>query len=1130
MRRFLLLPLLFLTSPVWAGDYSLTLSGDSSAVCTISFSTEAESVDGTHPLESGDITSFACTITEADPDLVLDENDLQYPAGLDYRVSGGEVTALDLQTTTSNELQIGNATVDKIDAHWQIFGTGSLLNSAANRAVIVADVAPPALLAQQVATMSSGEWKQLTTVNEWTDVRVTEAELVAIETANPGGYDIGGYGGSARVFQAWSGAFWDDTANRFLFWGGGHNGYGGNEVYEFDFDTLTWTRLSEPAPLTFHVTVPPASFEKWLPIDADSSGKPDTPGVSHTYGMPSFNATTGEMTVLMQYSVYPGPSGNGETGRFYTFDPDTAVWTEYAGHDYRHAECSYVPAKNYTLCWDALSDGYRDLYIIDDAGTETYCGHPLGLNMNGSYGVQYLDPSSGIIYNMQYDNFSKITVGSDECAPTVVALADPPTVAALGYDFEFSYVSIGSIGDGKLYMWSGFNQIVVYDIATNTFESREFASQASTGPYEGADQGDYKTLQKWHCFASLGVCAGIADADTVTNSRGGMWLWKIGSAAALDQANLGTLNLDGSTQSTLSVEMPMASGDENHDATAYVEYSLAGADTWTRGVDLFRQRPEFVSISRGHLENPEGWHGMVWGLNPGTEYDLRVTVSDPDGITGTAVQTLSTVTTKPLPISDYTGFGTTEITSVTSANSAMQADCDSTGTGHIYYIPAGTTIDANSTGFYVGPSSLPNTCGADADNPIIIRGQDPDTSVIDCSSYDGNCLRVAGSYVIVENLKITAGPSAFRGVYISGESGFTCRLHDVTVRGVTITGGPAYGITASSCLMHDIYIADNDVTGPYPAMEAHTSGGELGIIVSGYDIEVEHNTVSGYIDEFAIPYLPQNGVADEEQNRSIAIHHNLVDYGSDDAVEFDFTHRNVIVHDNLFANSADCMSFQPVWGGPAYAVNNVCYNIYRGPLKPKSESDDPAGAVIVNNTFIKNGSCMSEGGGSGTTLNQFDIRNNLFYCDGTPSADSGSDDTLYIPTIVGAEFFMDYNAWNTDNRFKVGGYGGTLQEGADFAAWVADTAALGLAAHDVLTAGETVFDTLVPDFDDTGSGNPWSTYRDPLGHVFDLDSGSSAKNAGVVIPGVTPAGDANPDMGACETGECDSTGTFYGVR
>jgi len=117
-------------------DYTITFAGQSTDVCTISFTTEAVSVDGTFALADGDITAFACTITATSPNLELDENDLQYPVGLDYTVSGGKVVALDLQTKTSNELQIGSAIAGRVGNLWQIFGEGTALAGSSNTITI----------------------------------------------------------------------------------------------------------------------------------------------------------------------------------------------------------------------------------------------------------------------------------------------------------------------------------------------------------------------------------------------------------------------------------------------------------------------------------------------------------------------------------------------------------------------------------------------------------------------------------------------------------------------------------------------------------------------------------------------------------------------------------------------------------------------------------------------------------------------------------------------------------------------------------------------------------------------------------------------------------------------------------
>src|SRR5690242_10068870 len=47
---------------------------------------------------------------------------------------------------------------------------------------------------------------------------------------------------------AYSGGTMDTTRNRMIVWGGGHDDYGGNEVYAFDMNTLTPMRLTASGP------------------------------------------------------------------------------------------------------------------------------------------------------------------------------------------------------------------------------------------------------------------------------------------------------------------------------------------------------------------------------------------------------------------------------------------------------------------------------------------------------------------------------------------------------------------------------------------------------------------------------------------------------------------------------------------------------------------------------------------------------------------------------------------------------------------------------------------------------------------------------------------------------------------
>lgn len=59
--------------------------------------------------------------------------------------------------------------------------------------------------------------------------------------------DYSGIDGQFAVMNSWGGGVYDSKRLRLIVWGGGHNDYGGNEIYAFSFITLTWSRVTEPS-------------------------------------------------------------------------------------------------------------------------------------------------------------------------------------------------------------------------------------------------------------------------------------------------------------------------------------------------------------------------------------------------------------------------------------------------------------------------------------------------------------------------------------------------------------------------------------------------------------------------------------------------------------------------------------------------------------------------------------------------------------------------------------------------------------------------------------------------------------------------------------------------------------------
>src|SRR6185369_7433827 len=89
-------------------------------------------------------------------------------------------------------------------------------------------------------------------------------------------------------------------------------------------------------------------------------------------------------------------------------------------------------------------------------------------------------------------------------------------------------------------------------------------------------------------------------------------------------------------------------------ARVQVEYRAANEGAWRRGLDLLRiQREEMFLRGAYDLTLPNQFAGSLFDLKENTPYEVRLTLTDPDGVSGQAVQTLSVRTrAEPKPASD----------------------------------------------------------------------------------------------------------------------------------------------------------------------------------------------------------------------------------------------------------------------------------------------------------------------------------------------------------------------------------------------------------------------------------------------------------------------------------------------
>ena len=523
--------------------------------------------------------------------------------------------------------------------------------------------------------------------------------------------------------------------------------------------------------------------------------------------------------------------------------------------------------------------------------------------------------------------------------------------------------------------------------------------------------------------------------------------------------------IDPPTVHALGVQVLIA-GDANRNGAISVRYREYGAVQWREGPPLMRVFPENLSVAV-----PEQFAGSIFDLVPATTYEIELRASDSDGpVDETRVLT---ATTRAIPRTDPATPRQVPVQDSTTLRSALAA------------ARAGDVI-LLANGIYAGPFEM--FASGTETQPIVIRGASADGVVIDGGNCQAcNILEISGSYVHVERLSIRRGLRGLRFVGSTATGNVVRRL---------IVTDVVHG-TASSGNQTNFYVCDNVIDGrlQWPwVFGANPSShwDDRGIAVSGNGHVVCHNRIRGFGD----PVI--NTV---RQARAWDV------YGNDiadawDGVELDEGEGNVRMFHNRFTNVMAPISMQPIFGGPAYALRNVGFNIPDEQIKLKSLGgvEEPSGALIYHNTFVSPERALNLL--SSISQHNFAIGNNLFV---GPDSLVGSRTVDWRAGIDRGTF--DYNGYFPDGEFMFGSHG---QTDALFANFAALQAAGWVARHSVLVTSGVFIGGFVGPADET------------LRHDapdFALAPSSSALDGGQRLQGINDGfTGAAPDLGALEAG------------
>jgi hypothetical protein len=579
-------------------------------------------------------------------------------------------------------------------------------------------------------------------------------------------------------------------------------------------------------------------------------------------------------------------------------------------------------------------------------------------------------------------------------------------------------------------------------------------------------------------------------------------------------------------------------GDSNRNAAVQVSYRATGTDKWKKALPLLRmggerviRKTEFLDYTVPHL-----FAGSILDLQPGTEYECRFILSDPDGVEGDTVHQARVKTrTEPQAATNgrtlhvypveykgdmqepafrglkaaYYGSGLGDW-SVVSERKIQPGDVIIVHAG-IYKADRLNYVEPNGLSF---DGTYVLTAKGTAEKPIVIKAAGDGEAIFDGAGVHHFFDVTATAHHIFEGLTFRNTDVAFIAGQkeVAGASNLTirkCRFEDVGI-----------GVTTEFAGSKDFYIADNIFIGRddrfrlrgwanpgvYPPNQLNSY---MAVRVYGSGHVICHNDIAYFHDGIDVSTY---GTPEKEHEAvAIDIYNNDIHLVADDFIESDGGVHNIRVMRNRGVNAGQCgLSAQPVFGGPAYFIRNVLYNVPTGcGLKFMSK---PAGLYVLHNTLITENSVRE-------TYSNVHFRNNLFI-----GADASKRPVAAFPMATSYSTY-DYNGYrlnkNGSPQFiwvapvgKLRDYDITAARDAkSFNTLKEFSAATGLEMHGVELDYDIFMKMVPPD-----TANTHAVY-----HAADLDFRLSptakAIDKGVILPNVNDdfKGKA-PDLGAIEAG------------
>ena len=637
----------------------------------------------------------------------------------------------------------------------------------------------------------------------------------------------------------------------------------------------------------------------------------------------------------------------------------------------------------------------------------------------------------------------------------------------------------------------------------------------------------------------------------------------------------GELVIDPPTLINLGFEW-FIQGDPNRNATVDVAFRKKGETAWKPALPLLRLQGERIyAESRIDLIAPNMFAGSVLDLEPGTAYDVRLTMADPDGVQGERSR-IVTVSTRGEP-QPYAGGRVFHVyppghtgqkiepafEGLMCAYNFWCAGTDWATSGRPRVRP-GDTILVHAGVYqynryeYTNNASVNRTVPLDGtyyltadgteDMPIAIKAAGDGAVVFDGSGNFALFDVRAADHTYFEGITFRNAEVAIQAgtQFIAGARGLTVKKS----RFENVGAGVFTNFAGSS----NFYIADNTFIGrndpnhligwngdywtkfngvegqvfppkmaSYVAVKLYGPGHVVAFnyiadFHDGINVETYGNPDGSYASGPGIVEGPKYPTREYWDRRPVAIdfYNNYISNSHDNPIEADGSMHNIRIMRNMLINHAShAFCNQPTLGGPVYWIRNIAYNLPGGSTRL---TNGAAGVIFYNNTIL-----------SETTVqgaSNIHWRNNLMLGQNSaPAILSVNTFTSYTSSDYngfrvnpGAKTSFQWSAPSSGTTANFTGPNQTAKlESRSFATLTEYAKATGQDAHSVAVDYDVFVNVRRLDAQDVPTVQKLYKAAD---FDFRLKPGSAAVDRGIALPTVTEghAGSA-PDLGALEVGK-----------